>query len=285
MRKKGLMLFVCLLLLLPLPGLSKAEKFAVKLSGGMNYLLVGDVNKGVKGVIDNLRDSATVVPGTSVAGEAKPIHLGFDFEGYVIINLTSLVGIGFGAGYIQGAKISELTVRFPEGPETSFTTKPKISAVPIRLGVFYTLPMNEMINVVFNVGAGLYLAKYSYYFLSEGAWIGNTINQKASAKGFGFHGGIGFEFNLAPNIAFVLEGQGRYAKIGGLEGTAEYAGSSLPYTEKGALYYWEQTSSLGKYPRVLVQENEPSGPLYSNVKGAKVDFSGFAFSVGIKINL
>ena len=278
------MLFVCLLLLFLLPGSSKGEKFALKLSGGMNYLLVGDVNEGVKGVIDSLRDSATVVPGTSTGGEAKPIHLGFDFEGYIIINLTPRVGIGFGAGYIQGAKTSESMVHFPEGPEASFTFKPKISAIPIRLGVFYTLPMNEMMNVVFNAGAGLYLAKYSYNFRPEGAWSGNTINQKASAKGFGFHGGVGLEFNLAPKIAFVLEGQGRYAKIGGFEGTAKYAGSSLPYTEEGALYYWEQMTIFRKYPRVLVQENKPSGPLYSNVRDAKVDFSGFTFLAGIKIN-
>jgi len=284
MKMRSSILIICLLLILILPGLSKAEKFGVKLSGGMNYLLVGDVNEGVKGVIDYLRDSATVVPGTSVEREAKPIHLGFDFEGYVIINLTPRVGIGFGAGYIQGAKISELTVRFPEGPEASFATKPKISAIPIRVGVFYTLPVSEMVNVVFNAGAGLYLAKYSYYFLSEGAWSGNTITQTTSAKGFGFHGGVGLEFNLASNIAFVLEGQGRYAKIGGFEGTAKYDGSSLPYTKEGPLYYWEQMTIIGKYPRVLVRENKPSGPDVSNAREAKVDFSGFTFLAGIKIN-
>ena len=59
-RKKRFTLVVCLLLILFLPGLSKAEKFGVKLSGGMNYILVGDVNEGVKGVIDHLRDLSTL---------------------------------------------------------------------------------------------------------------------------------------------------------------------------------------------------------------------------------
>jgi len=284
MKMRSSILIICLSLILILPGLSKAEKFGVKLSGGMNYLLVGDVNEGVRGVIDSFRDSATVVPGTSTEGEAKPIHLGFDFEGYVIINLTPRVGIGFGAGYIQGAKISELTVHFPEGAEASLTLKPKVSAIPIRVGVFYTLPVSEMVNVVFNAGAGMYFANYSYNFRPGPGLSGNSITQTASAKGFGFHGGVGLEFNLAPKIAFVLEGQGRYAKIGGFEGTAKYAGSSLPYTEEGALYYWEQMTIFRKYPRVLVQENKPSGPLYSNVRDAKVDFSGFTFLAGIKIN-
>jgi opacity protein-like surface antigen len=283
MKKRSSILIICLSLILILPGLSKAEKFAVKLSGGMNYLLIGDVNEGVKGVIDYFRDLSTLY-GNSVEGEAKPIHLGFDFEGDIIINLTPRVGIGFGIGYIQGAKTSELTVHFPEGPEASSAFKPKISAIPIRVGVFYTLPVSEMVNVVFNAGAGMYLAKYSYNFRPGPGWSGNSITQTTSAKGFGFHGGVGLEFNLAPNIAFVLEGQGRYAKIGGFEGTAKYDGSSLPYTKEGALYYWEQMTIIGKYPRVLVKENKPSGPDVSNVRDAKVDFTGFTFLAGIKIN-
>ena len=283
-RKKRFTLVACLLLLLLLPGLSKAEKFAVKLSGGMNYQLVGDVNEGVKGVIDYLRDLSTLY-GDSVEGEAKPIHLGFDFEGDIIINLTPRVGIGFGVGYIQAAKTSELTVHLLEGqPEASLTFKSKISAIPIRVGVFYTLPVSDMVNVVFNAGTGIYLANYSYNFRPGRGWSGNSITQTASAKGFGFHGGAGLEFNLAPNIAFILEGQGRYAKIGGFEGTAKYDGSSLPYTKEGALYYWEQMTIIGKYPRVLVRENKPYGPDVSNAREAKVDFSGFTFLAGIKIN-
>ena len=62
MKKRSSILIICLSLILIFPGLSKAEKFGVKLSGGMNYLLVGDVNEGVKGVIDSFRDSATVLP-------------------------------------------------------------------------------------------------------------------------------------------------------------------------------------------------------------------------------
>ena len=283
-RKKRFTLVVCLLFLLFLPGLSKAEKFGVKLSSGMSYILVGDVNEGVKGVIDYLRNLSTLY-GNSVEGEAKPIHLGFDFEGDIIINLTPRVGIGFGVGYIQGAKTSESMVHFLEGqPEASFAFKSKISAIPIRVGVFYTLPVSEMVNVVFNAGAGMYLANYSYNFRPGRGWSGNSITHTTSAKGFGFHGGVGFEFNLASNIAFVLEGQGRYAKIGGFEGTAKYDGSSLPYTEEGALYYWEQMTIIGKYPRVSVQENKPSGPDVSNVRDARVDFTGFTFLAGIKIN-
>ncbi len=149
--------------------------------------------------------------------------------------------------------------------------------------MFYTLPVNEMMNAVFNAGAGLYFAKYAYKQTSP-LIGGGTIDQTASAIDFGLHGGMGFEFNLAPNIAFVLEAHGKYAKIGGFKGKSKHSGSVLPYEEEGNLYYWELISPFGKYPQVFVQENEPSGFGVSNVRKAKVDFSGFNFLAGIKIN-
>jgi len=293
MRKKGFVLGVCLLLLLLLPGLSKAEEekasskkinFAVKLSGGMNYLALGDPNKGVKGWHNGWKDWNTSWGASSVEGEAKPIHLCFDFEGDFIVNITSQIGIGVGAGYIQRTRTSEVTVRWPERPEINGAQKLKISAIPIRLGVFYTLSMNEMINIVFNAGAGLYLAKYSYNKRPVGTGE-PIINQTANASGFGFHTGVGFEFNLASNIAFVIEAQARYAKIGGFEGTIKYYYGFPPeYTEEGKLYYYEFKGPTDWYPHIIVSEEKPIGDWIKNVREARVDFSGFALRAGIKIN-
>lgn len=290
MRKKGLVLGVCLLLLLLLPGLNKAEEekpdskkinFAVKLSAGMNYLALGDANKGVKGWYDGWSQGDDFVQ-----GEEKPIHLCFDFEGDFIFNITPQIGIGVGAGYIQRARTSEVTVRLREGYEINAARKLQVSAIPIRLGVFYTLSMNKMINIVFNAGAGLYLAKYSCN--KEPILTGEpVINQTANASGFGFHTGVGFEFNLSSNIAFVIEAQGRYAKIGGFEGTIKYYYGYPPeYTEQGKLYYYDSYSYgvTDSYPHIRVSEKKPSGYGIKNVREAKVDFSGFALRAGIKIN-
>ena len=147
--------------------------------------------------------------------------------------------------------------------------------------------MNKMINIVFNAGAGLYLAKYSYN--KDPLLTGECgINQTANASGFGFHTGVGFEFNLASNIAFVIEAQARYAKIGGFEGTIKYSCEYLPpeYTEEGKLYYYDSYSYgvTDSYPHIRVSEEKPGGYGIRNVRKAKVDFSGFALRAGIKIN-
>jgi opacity protein-like surface antigen len=284
-RKRGLLSIALLLQILFLARPTEAEKFGLKLSGGINYLTVGDVNRGVKGEIDFRKEwLITVDPGTSVEAKARPVHLGFDFEGDVIINLTSRIGIGLGVGYIQAARTSELNFRYPDGTEGGCIIEPKISAVPIKLGLFYTLPINEVINIAFNSGIGWYMAKYSYDFRPEGALVDTTITQTVRSGDFGFHGGIGVEFNFFSNISFVLEGQGRYVKIGGFEGKIRHSGIVMPYEEEGNLYYYEQTVSWGEYPQVLVHESKPSWPGVNNVRKAKIDFSGITFLAGIKIN-
>ncbi len=260
--------------------------FSLRFLGGMNYLSGGDINEGIKGWNDMWHDQADFM-GFTMEGEMKPIHLGFDFGGDIIVNLTPQIGVGLGIGYLQGSKTSEVT--FANGTTGTMTNKPKIRAVPITMGVFYTLPMNGMMRMVLNAGAGLYIAKYSHNWRLEENGYWQEFTQEASATGFGFHGGLGFEFDLSPNIAFVLEGQGRYAKFGGFEGKYDFEFDYSPwlkYSEKeeGKLYYYKYDApALGKYTYVFVCDEKPSGVNYSDVREAKVDFSGFTFLAGIRV--
>lgn len=296
MIKKGFVIVICLSVLLLLPGLSKAEKlkFGVKLSGGMSYLAVGDINEGVKSYFDYRKDEVAwmPMPGHSVKGHPKPIHIGLDFEGYITLNLTPKLGIELGSGYIKATRTSEIVFRYPSGYENKATHKPEISAIPIKLGIFYTLFGNERMKVVLNAGAGPYFAKYSYE--SEPVAAGeSSMHQTANGKSLGVHGGVGWELKLAPNISFVLESHARYAKIRNLSGKIRYTGILGYKEEKGTLYYWEAAVpfpnwknpiSFRKYPNVCIRENKPSGLYVSNVRDAKVDFSGLVLMAGIKFN-
>ena len=212
-------------------------------------------------------------------GEAKSIHLGVDFEGDIIINLTPQIGIGFGTGYIQGVRTSEIISSGSVEGICTYTSK--IRAIPFRIGVFYTLPMSKRMNAVFNAGVGIYLAQCNYDWNSRLRTGFLQSNQESSSAGFGFHGGVGFEFKIASNFSFVFEGQGRYARIGKFEGTNRYPPSGI---KEGTLYYYELTTPRGKYSWIDIKSREPSGPGYSNVREAKVDFSGITFFTGIKIN-
>ena len=283
MRKKGFVLGVCLLLLLLLPGLNKAEEekaaskkinFAVKLSAGMNYLALGDINAHLKGFSDFFKDQARLEDKTA-EGEFKKIHLELDFEGDVIVYLTPQFGISLGSGYIYGKKGKDVNKIISVGK--TFSVEVKVSAIPVRLGAYYSLPISSKAQFFLNGGVGYYFAKWSE------DWPELSLSKEANASGIGFYGGLGFEFNLASNIAFVIEAKGRYAKIGGFEGTSK--DTFFQYTKEGKLYYFEWFPWTYKwYPMIDISKEEPSGDRIRNIREAKVDFSGFTLRAGIKIN-
>jgi hypothetical protein len=125
----------------------------------------------------------------------------------------------------------------------------------------------------------------STWRLQEGTDFIQT-ESTAKANAIGFHGGLGFEFDLSPNVALFIEARGRYAKLGGFEGdlTASASGGASDHAS-GKLYYWE---GLGMttvfYPMIQVVPTAPTPSSSTrNVREAKVDFSGGTALGGIVI--
>ena len=313
--KKGLVLITCLSLFLLIPGWSNAEKeksveekpvshsyallqstyqpspgisFGIKLTGGMNYLLIGDPNEDLKGYT-NLMDIWANRCGYTMDGEFKELHLGLDFEGDLILYLTPHLGISIGSGYIYGKKGKDENNIFITGPTLTWDTqthtdKIKVSAIPIRIGIYFFLPVSSQARFFLNGGAGYYFAKISEAYRHEynGKWF--TRDQEATAKDIGFQGGIGFEYDLAQNISFVIEGQGRYAKIGGFVGDQKQKNSGgWSNSWKGTLYYEEYECFEGWFPEIRVWDEEPTEAWLRNAREAEVDFSGVTVRAGIKI--
>jgi hypothetical protein len=137
-----------------IPGLSKAEKFSLKLSGGMNYLAIGDPNASLKGLADFLKDQASL---EGSEGDFKKIHFGLDLEGDVIVYLNPRFGISLGSGYILGKKGKDVN-KIIIGGQT-FTEEVEVSAVPVKLGVYYSLPLSSRARFFLNGGVGYYFAE------------------------------------------------------------------------------------------------------------------------------
>ena len=269
MKKRSFILIICLSLILILPGLSQAERIGIKLSGGINYLEVGDPNASLKGFADLTKDLA-IFWGVTREGEIEQICNGLDLEGDVIFYLTPRFGISLGSGYIYGNKAKDANKVILL--DQTYAYGMEMSAIPVRLGVYYSFPISSWGRLFLNGGVGYYFAKWSESI----DWIASTTDQEAKGSGIGFHGGVGFEFRLVSHFSLFLEGQRRHVKIGSFEG------KKLDFVE-GTLSYYE-SQILGKwYPKVDVIDGlTPIG--IRNLREAKVDFSRFTFRAGIKIN-
>jgi opacity protein-like surface antigen len=296
MRIKGFILMVCLSVFFLLPGLNQAQQaqsrqkkgVALKLTGGMNYMLLGDWNDFMNGWTDYYKNGVYEKGGT-VEGELKSIRWGLDFEGDVIINFNPRFGITIGSGYISGKKAPDakkMTLYYPD--ETIRVNHDmKISAIPVKIGVYYCLFRSSKFRFFLSGGIGYYFAKISEVYKNQ--WDGSWSHENQSAKGeeIGFHGGMGLELDIFKNIAIVVEGYGRYAKIKDLTGERDWSMSFGPSdSRKGGLYYFDlDIPSYGLLPYIEISSGTPGGLNRRNVRRATVDLSGFAVRIGVKIRL
>jgi len=299
----------------------KSELISFKLSGELAYMMVGDFNKKIEESRNNYyNDLDLYYDYSSLDGEYKKFNFGPGFEVEVRVNPIPQLGIGIGIEYIHGWKKSNPTLYYSQTyswgtydstNEIDFSYS--VTVIPVKLGLYFNLPLSPELNVVLNGGLGYYFAKLSWeenwewdddgldWWGNEYNWIGeDRYSTKASSKGIGFHGGFGFELGISENFAFVVEGQSRYAKIKNLEGDDEWSYSEEEYmngtlydtwsdSEKthGSLYSYEWKSSLtGKYYfTTALWEEEPTNHNRRNIREATLDLTGFSIKVGIRIKL
>lgn len=254
--------------------------FSLRLYGGLNYLSGGDLNEGLKGINDYYAKYFWYFGLTKSGEEYNPVRLGRNFGGDFIIQITPTIGIGVGAGYLQGK--SESRINFTPVAAAENTTA-EVSAVPLRLGMYLAFPARAPFKINFHAGLGYYLAKLSFNFRSSapGSWEQQSV--KADANGLGFHGGIGLELKLISAVSFFIEGEARYARISGFKGTGEKSDSYGDFgSDSGKLYYYQTYSTtLGAFPAIFVHGATPTGSSIGNVREAKVDLSGFSAFAGL----
>lgn len=262
------------------PEFFKERGLRVKLSGGLGYFFGGDIDKGTRGLYDSTADFLSSA-GYTVDKRIESFHSALDISVDFIFYIKPHFGVGLGSGLIRATETNLLIVTGKEILlEHQIAIIPKVSAFPIRLGLYFALPIHHSFSISLNGGTSLYLAKYSYDLATTWDDMDN-INQYANAKGFGLHAGIGLGIKLNERVGFLIEGQGRYAKISNFKGKEtkrESTGLDYVYSvENGTLYYLED----GKHPYLTVVKEEPSG--YKTTRKALFNFSGFTLRAGLII--
>jgi len=300
-------LLFSLLVLTSLAFPKEGEKFkpriSLKITGGLGYMILGDINENLdtESILANRAERFWPVD-FSLKDEIKNIHYGYDFEGEVRIDIISNFEIAVGTGCIYAQKESYSILRGEDSLRTYILREafdPKITIIPVKLGIYYKLPLFKRTAVLFHIGGGYYFTKSSIYdyqhretysFMDASrtrSWT--EYDTKVSGGNFGFHGGIGLEYSLGKNLSVVIEGQRRDVKIKELKGkdimvTSLYGGDR----EKiyGTLWYHKYESE-GIHLTVLpLSDLMPESRSYTHtIRKAMFDLSGFSLKLGIRIKL
>jgi hypothetical protein len=256
--------------------------FKVRLYGGLGYLSGGDLNSGLEGLMDAYK-VAFMGAGSRADGKFEPAHFGPALGGDLILQLSPAIGLGLGTGYVQASKDSSIVI-VNAGHTYTISGKPNLSAIPIKLSLFASVPAGP-VTFNFHGGVGYYLSKLSYMLRIEAAGDSLEYDGQLETKGgFGFQGGIGLEFHIASAVNFFIEAQGRYLRIDGFEGTNTTKITGLPnYTTTGKLYDYDQLTAIGYYRWIIISAMDLTAIPAAKARLAVIDFSGGALVAGIVI--
>ena len=257
----------------PAPPKSNLELF---FSGGGIFIDGGDLNKGAQGFADYQSYNL----GVQGEGEVKPAHLSYVLGGEFAFPLSSHFMVGLGVDYFLSEE--ESRVEFEKGSSNNtFTTRPKIQAIPLRLFIsFYPLR-----NFYAKIGIEYFFAKCAYFYRLEEGENWQEWSGEAEGRDFGFLGGLGFDFAISSNFSFIVEVTGRYAEIKSFEGKDQHKESSgLVSTEEGMLYSYQTKTPGGEsYPLLFIREKIPSEAGVFDPQEAIIDFTGLSLKAGFKI--
>lgn len=262
------------------------KKFEFKLTGGFTYMVIGDLNDHLVDWNKTRRRSIEGAGGT-ILKESQPLHWGGEFIGELLYNFDNSFTVSIGIGYIRGSHTdsAETLLDTVTGKNDHDT---RVSAVPVRIGGVYSIPISNKTRISLGTGLGYYCSKFEKFYRREpgdGYWINSDFSGKGG--GLGFDGTIGFEYSVSNNIALVVEGQGRYAKVSGISGSRDRIDSNgWSDSIVGDYYTLEREREPGIWSRVFnIAEEAPSGEGIRNVRDGVIDLSGFTIRIGLKIGL
>ena len=264
------------------------SRFSVRLYGGYNHILAGDINEGSDGYFEYLEIYEALGIGT-MTGAYKPLHGGLSFGGDVIYQITPNIGVGLGVGYLRNTKTSSATLADETG-EITVAATPTVSAMPVKLGAFFTVPVAGKINLTADLGAALYtglkLDALQRAEFDDESWQEMSFSGSRSSD-IGFQGGLGFEYMFTPKMGFFVEAVGRYAKFKTFETVATLYENSDGYTETGEGHLYLETyqglEEWAHYTMFYISEVEPVDDEYYTYTEPKIDLSGFSLQAGFRI--
>jgi hypothetical protein len=188
---------------------------------------------------------------------------------------------------------SDLTLLF-ESASVDLSTTPTLSAVPIRLGLFVTLPLGKRLDLTAGAGVTAYaelkLEEKRHLKYVNDHWEDTSLSagRKAPLDNIGYHGSLGIELKIFPNTGFFVEVVGQYARFGNFKTVAVSEKDDRGEVAKGEgrIYLAMYRYPDGEFSYFTVEESAPvSDSPYLAYKEPKIDLGGFGLQAGFRIRL
>ncbi|MEW5899947.1 MAG: hypothetical protein AB1715_00615 [Acidobacteriota bacterium] len=281
MRKPGFLAVLSIALLI-FPVCSYGIQIQLKLSSGLRFIHLDEVNLGLSGWENGIRHQGDLFPGYSFeTGKAGTLRSGFDFEAELLFSFSRWLGLGLSGGYVY-ASLDEEETRLSLRQDSAlyvYARPTKVSANTFLISGYLSLPMGQKFSIHARAGLGVILARYASreaFRSAADSRFSYLRYDKAKARDSIYLGGFGLSYAFEPNLGFFLEAFFEPAKVGGLSG--ENLGG-----EKGTLYSFEEYRPDLDFwqAKMQVLAEQPAGANVRDVREAAIDFSGYSIKIGV----
>jgi len=278
--------------------------FSLVIRGGAGSLGIGDLNTTLAS-IDAAYDSGRDVNPNYTFGHVREVSGRFkDWE--LEVRWTVWKGLSVGAALSGPVHLRGYgNISYMYTWTQSYTIESEVRmASPIKLNLYYSIPVHSKVNLILNGGAGLYHARMSQNYdwqrrhhdlTEEGNYdVGGNYHFDVSGRAVGCHFGVALEYKVNDRFSMMAEGQWTFAKIKSLKGSCEYASvtsyvygggdiiSSESYSYEGDLYHYINTYG---YETLGVNSDPDNLAEMSEVRKATLDLGGLTVKIGLKIGL
>jgi hypothetical protein len=255
----------------------------LQVGAGFTYFESGNLNPGVRGMYDELAAVFAAMGYPILDKKNGPFQSGVHFAADVIYNLGPHLAVGLGTEYVHARRFDSFGFMVGINYQTAYST-PIFSALVFRPGVYYTIPLTQVLAVTLVGGPALFFTSYEYNRNASipgapySVWE-ESLHQRGRKLILGAQAGAGLELHINKRTAFVLQTMGRFARSSNMTGEEKnlvmLQGQDIGPTYEGQLYFVPG----GTYPRLAVRPDAPS----SDARKAVVNFTGVDFTFGLRV--
>jgi hypothetical protein len=281
-RIVGIAVIFCFLM--AASGQAEGTDFSLKISCGMGFPKFGEVNGALDGWRElREREAAANSYWVFEGGTVKHLSRSLDFEGEILLKLSSRWALSVGAGTTYSSiseKQTTLAVTKSTVPYV-YARPTKATATPLIFSAYHFLPVGNRFEIYGRAGAGWLWAKYTdrdaTKKTAETKYTYPSY-QSASGRDFLVHAGLGILYKHEQGLGFFGEVSFRRAMVDSMSGETKSGtrGDLMSFDEYDAdLDLWQ--------PKIEVMAEAPSGDAFRSVRKTAVDFGGFVIKLGVFI--
>jgi hypothetical protein len=271
----------------------RAERVSVRLSLRTYAAPEGDLDAWLSSY-NALWTSYGAKYGGSVQGAFQPPQLGSDWEVELRVPLFAGLALDAAGSIVNGA--SDGLVRFQDASGSHVESDAilnDVKAVPLRLGLSFTLPVWNNLRLCAGIGRHVVFARYrteqSYEAVFKTPkqdyryWFKRATTFRSES--LGGYWTLGLEYLVLPFLAIGIDAEKDSSRMAGFKGTTEYSDhTGRNESGKTSLYFFESDEFDEDIPTVVLagRSERPAGDRYRNVRQGELDFSGFSLKIGLR---